>query len=345
MAKNVFKIKGTNFTLNDKDFDMWGIRVANALENDRTTFCLLNNMDDYKKHGINTMSVFLMGAWSGSANPFECDGAINAKLRGSHTYNGRGNCEAYNYCNPYLDRLSVIIEEADAKDMVVNVGIFYQMRINQLSGVEAIRNATTNIAYWLKAKGYKNIFMDLVNEYAHIGYKDRDICFGMKNRGSADAGEILIHDFKSILPDIPVSISTCGADVKGVKQRYINFSNQDMFFIHHKIDPEAIRRETGRQLPVVCNEWGPGVALEPTGNLGQWTHKDKEEWEKVFNTIRNGNGKMFIFSHWKQKMSVDGPHFEVGPKGTQPNKERGGEPSDAWLFEMVEKFKSKEYSN
>ena len=341
MGKNDLKILRTEFFLNGNAFDMWGIRVANALENDRTAFDLIANMDAYKKYGINTLAVFLMGGWSGSANPFECDGSINAKLRGSLTYMGRGDCEEYMYHNQYLDRLSAIVEEADARDMVVNVGIFYQMRINQLSGGDAIRSAVRNVAKWLKAKEYKNIFMDLVNEYAHNGFKHRNLCYGMKYRGCTDGGEILIHDFKSILPDIPVSISGSGFDTEAnIMQEYINFSNQDLVLIHSSINPGKIRSETGRQIPVVCNEWNTAEVFDALQNLGQWTNKDSEEWEKAFAIIRKGGGKMFIFSFWKQLINAEGIHFEVGPHGTQPNAERRGEPSDAWMFEMVKKFES-----
>lgn len=339
MGKNILRVDGINFKMNDSDFDMWGIRLANGLENDRTTYDIVNNLDTYKSYGINTFSVFLMGGSTGSSNPFTCEGDFNWKLRGSGLYCGRGDCEGFYLKNSYLDRLAVLIEEADRRGMVVNLGIFYQMRIDQLTGTEAILNALRKVARWLNAKAYKNVFMDLVNEYGHPGYEGRNICRGFKYRGCEDGGEILIDEFKAICPDIPVSMSGCGVDVNGARKKFYEFANQDFFLIHKSIDPEIIRKETGREIPVVCNEWGAGIALEPGGHLGQWTYKDSEEWKKAVGLIRKGCGKMFIFSHWKQYVTLDGPHFEAGPSGTQPNPEREGEPSDLWMFDMVKSFK------
>ena len=345
MTTKILSVQGARFMLDGKDFDMWGLRLANALENDRTAHDVIRNLDSYKSYGVNTVSVFLMGGSTGSANPFDCDGSIPLQgagsFRGSYTYNGRGNCEAAVYNNPYLDRLAAIIEEADARSMAVNVGIFYQMRINKLTGTEAIRNAVRNTAGWLKAKAYRNIFLDLVNEYGHPGYVNRDICRGMKYRGCRDGGEILIHDFKSVYPDVPVSISPCGVDSEGTVRYYMDFTGQDLVLIHSSADPEEIRRELGRDIPVVCNEWGPGIALEPGYEWGRWTFEDRSNWEKAVRLIRDGKGYMFIFSHWKQIVDPGGPHFEIGPKGAQPKAARLGFPSDEWLFAMVKRFREK----
>lgn len=340
MGKNKLTIEGIDFKMNDRAFDLWGIRLANGLENDRTTHDIIQNLDVYKSYGINAFSVFLMGGSTGSANPFTCEGDFNWKLRGSGLYCGRGDCEGFYIKNSYLDRLAVLIEEADEREMAVNLGIFYQMRIHQLTDIEAILRAVKNVAGWLRAKGYTNLFMDMVNEYGHPGYEKRNICRGFKYKGCEDGGNILLQEFKAICPEIPVSISGCGVDVNGVRKKFYEFEGQDFFLIHTRIDPEVIRKTTGRDIPVVCNEWGAGMALEPSGNLGQWTHKDVREWEDTVSLILRGQGKMFIFSHWKQYITVDGPHFEIGPADAQPREERGGVPSDQWMFEMVKRFRN-----
>ena len=56
-SAQVLSIKGHSFYLDEKPFDMWGVRVASATQNDDFTNRLIANLDDYHSTGINTISV------------------------------------------------------------------------------------------------------------------------------------------------------------------------------------------------------------------------------------------------------------------------------------------------
>lgn len=326
-------IDGRGFLLDGEPFDMWGIRLANALESDPVTASLIRVLDDYAAYGVNTFAVFLQGGSTGSANPFDADGSFSRHTRRvecSDFFKGRGDVDGLCERNQVMDRLARLIEEADARGMVVNVGVFYQARINQLTDDAAVTEAARNVARWLAAKDYGNVFVDLVNEYGHPGFVRRPICYGRAERHATDGGEELLQAFRAILPRVPVSISPCG-DVM------LDFASADLALIHTPFPPEEVRVRMGRQVPVVLNEWGHtaiyGAADE---TIGRYTSEEAQMWRDTVEVVRQGGGYAFFHSPWKQHILEDGgPHFELGPPGAQPQDPRGGEPSEHWYFDLV----------
>ena len=329
--------EGAGFLLDGQPFDMWGIRLANALENDRVTASLIPVLDDYARYGVNTFSVFLQGGSTGSANPFDADGAFSTRTRRtecSDFFKGLGDVEGLCARNQVMDRLARLIAEADARGMVVDVGIFYQARIEQLADDSAVLEASRNVARWLAAKDYGNVFMDLVNEYGHPGFAGRPICYGRAERHATDGGEDLLKAFKAVLPHVPASISPCGNVM-------LDFPSADLALIHTPFPPEEVRERMGRRLPVVLNEWGHTVIYGADAeSRGRYTREEVELWRRTVETVRDGGGYAFFHSPWKQHILEDGgPFFQVGPAGAQPHDPRGGAPSEHWYFEMVSRMR------
>ena len=99
-------VRGNLFYLDSLPFDMWGLRTASATHCEELTSPLIDQLDDYKSVGLNTISVYLQGSSGAHNDPFSPDGKnLNA-----------GKAE----------RLIRIIQECDKRSMVVIVGIFYQ---------------------------------------------------------------------------------------------------------------------------------------------------------------------------------------------------------------------------
>ena len=326
-------IEGTDFTLSGAPFDMWGIRVANALESDRTAWSLVRHLDDYLEHGVNTLAIFLQGASTGHANPFDADGSFTQRTRRAEStpyLKERGDLDGIAARNSHLDRLAALIEEADRRGMVVNIGLFYQARIRQLADDAAICRATENTARWIAGKGYRNVFMDLVNEYGHNGFEGVGLCYGRSERFALDGGEELLRIFKQTCPDIPAGISASGPEPG-------NFPSADLILIHHVFDPAAVRRQAGREIPVVLNEWGHGqIGSGSVEQTGLYTQEEVSKWKEVISTLREGGGYVFYHAVWKQYMSEHGgPSFELGPEDAQPQATYTGAPSDHWYFDLV----------
>jgi len=147
-------IENQLFFLDQNPFDMWGVRVASASQEDAYTQSLIENLDDYKSVGINTISVFLQGSSGGFSDPFEQGGR---QIDTNH-----------------FRRLERIIENCGEKDMVVIVGIFYQRTIkdpevSNLNSEIEIENAVRLIAK--KLAPYQNVIINIANEQNSGHYK------------------------------------------------------------------------------------------------------------------------------------------------------------------------------
>src|SRR5690554_5775116 len=129
---NILSVKGHFFFMDDKPFDMWGIRVASASQSEALTDHLIAQLDDYLSYGVNTIDVFIQGSSGGFSDPFLKNGK---KIEKDH-----------------LRRLKRIIEACDDRGMVVIVGIFYQRSMANLDGVrnisdaEGVKNAVKTVA-------------------------------------------------------------------------------------------------------------------------------------------------------------------------------------------------------
>ncbi len=329
----LLSVAGSGFELGGEPFDMWGVRLANATESDAISAALVAELDDYVAHGINAFSIFLQGGATGSANAFDADGTFTRHTRreeSSDLFKGRGDLEGIAERNQHLDRLALLIEEADARAMAVNVGVFYQARVRQLCDESALLQAVRMTGRWLTGKGYRNVFVDLVNEYGHPGFAGIPLCYGRPDRHAPDGGEELIDTFKESAPGIAVSISSMGA-------KTVIFRNADLVLIHGVESPKQVRARASREVPVVLNEWGFGVVIPRSDALaGFYTPADCDRWRETIAAMRSESGFVFYHSSWKQRMTErGGPHFELGPADAQPRDPRGGTPSDHWYFDLV----------
>jgi hypothetical protein len=147
VSSQVLTVDGHNFKLDEKLFDMWGVRVASASQKEEYTSSLISNLDDYKSSGINCISVFVQGSSGGFSDPFRDEGK--------------------SVDDGHLNRIIRIIDECATRDMVVIVGVFYQRTlkdptIRKLNSEVAIRNAIRTVT--LKLKPYRNVIINIANE-------------------------------------------------------------------------------------------------------------------------------------------------------------------------------------
>jgi hypothetical protein len=143
-------VRGDRFLLDGRPFDMWGIRVASASQNERLTAALIENLDEYRAHRVNTLAVFHMGSRGANSDPFSPDG-----LRIDPGHQGR------------MER---IIRTAADRGMVVVVGIFYQHAPFGLRDAEAVRNAVRTSTAALRP--YRNVIINIANEQNSYGWED-----------------------------------------------------------------------------------------------------------------------------------------------------------------------------
>jgi CubicO group peptidase (beta-lactamase class C family) len=158
-AQSGIEAQGDRFFLNGRPFDMWGIRTASATMNQATTDHLIAQLDDYKAHGVNTVTVFYMGSSGGNYDPFSSDGrSINSG---------------------HQSRMKHIIEACAARNMVLIVGVFYQHAPFGLRDAEAVRNLVRAVTMSLKP--YRNIILNIANEQNSRGWEDSGQIYDFRN--------------------------------------------------------------------------------------------------------------------------------------------------------------------
>ena len=66
-----------------------------------------------------------------------------------------------------------MIEGCDRLGLVVILGCFYQRQDQVLAGEAAVRAGVVKIATWIKGCGFRNVLLEIANEYDHMGFDRR----------------------------------------------------------------------------------------------------------------------------------------------------------------------------
>jgi hypothetical protein len=193
----------------------------------------LGRMQEYVAQGVRAFTVSLQGGnpgYSGARNSaFRADGSLKAA---------------------YLARVARVIERADALGAVVILSLFYQRQDQVLRSEQAVRAGVVKTADWVKQKGYRNIILEIANEYGHSGF---DHAVLRSDAGVAD----LIRLAQDRYPALPVSASTRG-DARTTPRVA---AASDVILVHfNELSTSEIRtrvrdlRNSYRTKPIVCNE-------------------------------------------------------------------------------------------
>jgi hypothetical protein len=147
-----FEIRNGRAWLGGHEIKIWGIRSGNGLMSPAVTERFIRNLDNMKAHGLNAILVYIMGSntgWPeewGARNGFERDGRLKPA---------------------FAQRLEWLVREADARAMVVGVGVFTPRNVANMDGEEAFKRALQDTGRFLKERGLRNVFVDIMHEYNH----------------------------------------------------------------------------------------------------------------------------------------------------------------------------------
>ncbi len=241
-------IRGAQWFLNEKVVNrgapaeglLMNVRMVNAIFEDRhrndvnpdaITDRFLSHLPDYAANGVNAFTINLQGGmpgYEGARNSaFESDGSLRPS---------------------YLARAARVIEAADRSGLVVILGCFYQRQDQVLADETAIRAAVVHVARWIRDQGYRNVVLEIANEFDHSGFDHRLI--------RSVSGEIeLIRLAKKTAPELLVSTSGLGhgrypeAVAESADFLLIHFNGTPLKEIPARI---AALKRFGK--PVVCNE-------------------------------------------------------------------------------------------
>ncbi len=143
----------------------------------------VSRMGEYVSQGARAFTVSLQGGYPGY------EGAANSAFLS----NGGLKSE-------YLARVARVIEKADALGAVIFLSLYYQRQDQYLQDERAVRSGVVNVVDWIRRSGYRNVVLEIANEYGHRGF-DHGIL-------RSDAGVAsLIRLAKGQLPSLYVSAS------------------------------------------------------------------------------------------------------------------------------------------
>lgn len=133
---------------------------------DDNTNRLIAALDVYKAHGVLAFSVGLQGGNPGY------DPKVNGISRRNGAKHGKGEgllasaFRADGSLKPaWLERLERLIRAADQRGMVVNLMYFYQGQDEVFESDQAIVDATRNITRWIVKNNFRNVIIDIANEW------------------------------------------------------------------------------------------------------------------------------------------------------------------------------------
>lgn len=156
---------------------LMNIRLAQALYHDEwltevpfqpeaNTDAVIAALDFYKSHGILMVNVSLQGGQAG----------YDRQIYGLERYNGFkygiGKGTHVSAFQPdgslkgaWLRRLDRLLKACDDRGMIVNLMYFYQGQDEMFDSPDTIHAAARNITDWLIDKGFRNVIIDVANEW------------------------------------------------------------------------------------------------------------------------------------------------------------------------------------
>jgi hypothetical protein len=174
---------------------LMNVRMVNATFEDRgkpdfdaevNTHRFIARIVDYRMHGVNAFTICLQGGmpgYEGAVNSaFEPDGALRPA---------------------YLARVERVIRACDRNGIAVILGLYYQRQSAVLRDEAAVRAGVVNAAQWVRDRGFRNVVLEIANEYPHNGFVHSVI---RDPKGQAS----LIRLAKETVPGLLVSASGYG---------------------------------------------------------------------------------------------------------------------------------------
>ena len=131
----------------------WRYPDTGVWDPDRNTDEFCAALPEYRRHGLLGVTVGLQGGGS-----IYLPEVYNSYLNSACAPDG-------SLRTAYFDRLRRVLEAADAAGMVVIVNYFYWRQVSHMEGEAALVMATQAATEWLLGTGYRNILVDVYNEF------------------------------------------------------------------------------------------------------------------------------------------------------------------------------------
>jgi hypothetical protein len=133
---------------------------------DRNTDSLIAALDFYKSHGVLMINISLQGGQAGYEKNVNGVDRLNGYRYGPEKGTHVSAFRADGSLKPeWLARLERLLRAADQRGMIVTIMYFYQGQDELFESTEAIHTAARNATDWLVARNFRNVMIDVANEY------------------------------------------------------------------------------------------------------------------------------------------------------------------------------------
>lgn len=300
-----FEVRNDRAYLGGREVKLWGLRCANALYSQTVTERHVRALDNMVRHGINLINVYVQGSNGGYPN-------ADAGLDG-YTPDGALKPDV-------AKRLEWLVREADARGMVVNVGLFSPRKDQNLRDEAAIRRAIEETAKFLVERGLKNVFIDVMHEYSYPGRSDHDVF--IEPDGEAKKAR-LASWWHAVAPDVEVGV--CPYEKGGTGD---TFPGMDVRIIQ-------------KSMAIPTTGWVVNVEsqkMDAYENDGVFSDGDKDRiFDDCAKYAQAPNAALVFHSAYVQGITGFGntaPHPEMGGNGTSPS-DRGVRFYFEWVRDHV----------
>ncbi len=219
---------------------LMNVRMVNGVFEDRhkpdfdaeaNTARFIEKIPEYAANGVRAFTIGLQGGMPGY------EGALNSAFNPDGTLRPE-----------YMDRVQRVIEACDRQGVAVILGCYYQRQDQVLRDEAAVRKGVVEAAQWIGRSGFRNVMMEVANEFSHGGFDQRVL--------KTVAGEVeLVGLAHQTAPGLLVSVSGMGDG------RYPDRLAEEVDFIlihlnSTKVEdiPARIGALRKRGKPVVVNE-------------------------------------------------------------------------------------------
>jgi hypothetical protein len=133
---------------------------------DANTNAVIGALDFYKNHGVLMINVSLQGGQAGFDHQIygldRSNGYRYGSEKGTHVsaFRPDGSLKP-----EWLGRLERLLTAVDKRGMIVNLMYFYQGQDELFESTEAIHRAAREITDWLIGKKFRNVIIDIANEW------------------------------------------------------------------------------------------------------------------------------------------------------------------------------------
>ena len=274
---------------------LMNLRMVNATFEDRNrpefdsdlnTKKFIETIPQYKEQGARAFTFNLQGGMPGY------EGAVNS------AFNPDGTLR-----QAYMQRIKRVIQACDKNGCAVILGCFYQRQDQILQDETSLRNGVINTVKWIKSSGFKNILLEIANEFSHGGF---DHSFLKSPEGEVE----LIKLAQRIYPGLLVSTSGLGdgknhlSVARAVDYILIHFNGTKVKDIARRV--QALKKY-GK--PIVCNEddkvgqTAAGAATASVLNGISWGYMNKEVNQFIPFVFNGTNDDPIMYKTLKQLTS------------------------------------------